>query len=76
MAVRFVLSIAGIFYRALQLLPFANKIFYCDSGRTPAAVFFSSMGSTFSTTHRLKMRRALYFRHSDNKMVSLCSLRQ
>ena len=46
-----------------------NKIFYCDSGRTPAAVFFSSMGSTFSTTHRLKMRRALYFRHSDNKMV-------
>ena len=26
MAVRFVLSIAGIFYRALQLLPFANKI--------------------------------------------------
>ena len=26
MAVRFVLSIAGIFYRALQLLPFADKI--------------------------------------------------
>ena len=59
MAVRFVLSIAGIFYRALQLLPFANKIFYCDSGTFAAANKIACNEQYRSTAHRRQFCRAL-----------------
>ena len=41
-----VLSIAGIFHRALQLLSFDNKKFRCENSTTTAATSFSAMGNT------------------------------
>ena len=74
MAVLFVLSIAGIFHRALHLHPSKHKWdFVVKIRHLLPLTFFFSMGSTTSTAHRLEKRRALHLPHFDNKMVQSVS---
>ena len=74
MAVLFVLSIAGIFHRALHLYPSKHKWdFVVKIRHLLPLTFFFSMGSTTSTAHRLEKRRALHLPHFDNKMVQSVS---
>ena len=74
MAVLFVLSIAGIFHRALHLHPSKHKWHFVVKKRHLLPLtFFYSMGSTTSTAHRLEKRRALHLPHFDNKMVQSVS---
>ena len=74
MAVLFVLSIAGIFHRALHLHPSKHKWdFVVKIRHLLPLTFFFSMRSTTSTAHRLEKRRALHLPHFDNKMVQSVS---
>ena len=69
MAVLFVLSIAGIFHRALHLHPSKHKWdFVVKIRHLLPLTFFFSMGSTASTAHRLEKRRAWHLPHFDDKM--------
>ncbi len=74
MAVLFVLSIAGIFHRALHLHPSKHKWdFVVKIRHLLPLTFFFSMGSTTSTALRRFFTRALQLLPFDNKMVQSVS---
>ena len=74
MAVLFVLSIAGIFHRALHLHPSKHKWDFVVKIRhlLPLAKT-PTKGSTTSTALRRFLTRALHLPHFDNKMVQSVS---
>ena len=69
MAVLLVLSIAGIFHRALHLHPSKHKWgFYRENSTTTAANRLARNGKYRSMSHRCQSDRALYLHYFDNKM--------